>query len=272
MKIHSKFKDYYDSALGSFTESDVVFKRIPSIETHIPMDFPSLGEDFHGLIHSPRSYLAEHNGLQIDPFMRDRAELYSVWLGFCGKYYPFVTPSGTFGELVWSRYDKSVLKDPMDDQYLSALFREGARLNFESSDFATISKFSRFDIDFKMSIGMKIPDNLISDNFKNPEETIFWKDEAFERFGPIFLAVFPVQTKYIKDRDKARIWIFRNPCLKTIGFQKVKDPYTALWEIEHWIDSHARPDDAVVPVGDDLTRLQAYGFDKKTSFRKAKEK
>jgi hypothetical protein len=270
MKIHSKFKDYYDSALGSFLDSEVVFKRMPSIEPHSILDFPSLGEDFHGLMHSPRSYLSEHRGLVIDPFLKERCELYSFWVGFCGKYYPFVTPGGTVGEMVWSRLSKDAVKDPMSTE-LSKFFKETVRFNVEPSDFATVSKFSRFDIDFKMSIGMKIPDNLMSDNFKNPEETIFWKDEAFERFGPIFMAVFPVQSKYVSDRDKAKIWIFKNPCLKTIGFQRVKDPYTALWEIEHWIDSHARPDDAVVPVGDDLTRLQAYGFDKKTSFRKAKE-
>lgn len=62
------------------------------------------------------------------------------------------------------------------------------------------------------------------------------------------------------------------PELKTYKFQAVKDPYTALWEVEHWFDTHARPDEAIVPVGDDITRLQAYGFDKKTSFRKGKEK
>ena len=62
------------------------------------------------------------------------------------------------------------------------------------------------------------------------------------------------------------------PELKAYKFQAVKDPYTALWEVEHWFDTHARPDEAIVPVGDDITRLQAYGFDKKTSFRKGKEK
>ena len=46
----------------------------------------------------------------------------------------------------------------------------------------------------------------------------------------------------------------------------------ALWELEHWFDAHARPDEAIVPVGDDITRLEAYGFDRKTSFRKAKTK
>ena len=59
--------------------------------------------------------------------------------------------------------------------------------------------------------------------------------------------------------------------MKDYDFQKIKDPYTALWEIEHWLDSHPRPDESVVPVGDDITRLQAYGFDSKTSFRKPKE-
>ena len=67
---------------------------------------------------------------------------------------------------------------------------------------------------------------------------------------------------------KIEVW----PELKAVSFYKVKDAYTALWEIEHWYDSHARPDEAVVPVGDDVTRLKAAGFDAKTSFRKPKEK
>lgn len=269
MKIHSKFKDYYDSALGSFLDSEVTFKRMPSIEPHSVLDFPSLGEDFHGLMHSPRSYLAEHRGLVIDPFLKERCELYSFWVGFCGKYYPFVTPSGTVGEMVWSKYSKSAIEDPMSTE-LNGFFRESVRWNVEPSDFDTISLYSRFDVDFKRSIGLKMDRVPLRHEFQNPEEAMFWKDEAFEKFGPIFMAVFPVQTKYVNDMDKKRIWIFKNPCLKTLGFQKVMDPYTALWTLESWLDSHARPDDAIVPVGDDLTRLKAYGFDPKTSFRKGK--
>lgn len=74
------------------------------------------------------------------------------------------------------------------------------------------------------------------------------------------------------DSGKLKMNIDVWPTLKDHQFIQVKDPYSALWEIEHWFDSHARPDEAIVPVGDDITRLQAYGFDKKTSFRKAKEK
>ena len=271
MKINSKFKDYYDCALGSFIDSDVVFNRTPKIEAHHVMDFPSLGEDFCGLMHSPRSYLREHKGLLVLDPMVNHLELYSFWVGFCGKYYPFVTPSGTVGEMVWSKYSKATIEDPMNSE-LKDFFRETFRWNVEPSDFDTVSLYSRFDVDFKRSICLKMDKVPLRYEFQNPEEAMFWKDEAFEKFGPIFMAVFPVQTKYVNDMDKKRIWIFKNPCLKSIGFQKVMDPYTALWTLESWLDSHARPDEAVVPVGDDLTRLQAYGFDKKTSFRKSKEK
>lgn len=268
MKINSKFKDYYDCALSSFMDSDVVFNRTPKIEAHNVMDFPSLGADFDGLMHSPRSYLEEHNGLAIDPRIW-RPELYSFWIGFCGKYYPFVTPSGTIGDMVWSKYSDETIEDPMNSE-LKGFFRDSVRWNVEPSDFDTISLYSRFDVDFKRSIGLKMDKMPSRTEFQNPAEAMFWKDEAFEKFGPIFMVVFPVQTKYVIKRDRKRIWVFKNPCLKSIGFQKVMDPYTALWTLESWLDSHARPDDAIVPVGDELTRLKAYGFDPKTSFRKSK--
>lgn len=140
------------------------------------------------------------------------------------------------------------------------------------TSFETVKRYSTIEIDFYRHCGIKIPGNVIKKEFKNPEETEFWKDEAFDKFGPIFMAVFPVQSKYTLNRDKRRIWIFKNICLKSIGFQKIMDPYRALLSLENWLDSHARPDDAVVPVGDDITRIKAYGFDPKTSFRKGKEK
>lgn len=110
-----------------------------------------------------------------------------------------------------------------------------------------------------------------SNDIKNPEITDFWKDEIFEKYGPVFLVMIPQANKYFPPLV-SDIHIFKNPNLIKIGFQSVKDPFTALYEINNWLDSHARPDDAIVPVGDDITRLKAYGFDAKTSFRKAKEK
>ena len=269
MKIFSKFTDYYDSALGSFLDSDVVFNRTPKVLTLSPIDYPSLGKDFDGHLSSPKAFIKKTG------FLKDacRPEFFSFWVGFCGKYYPFVTSVELIGMMVKSDYSKEAIDDPMSYSDIKGMFADTGDWGkyVIASDFDTVSECSRFDTDFDEMIGIKSKKLRIPHDFKNPETVDFWKDKAFEQFGPIFLAVFPCIPKYINDYDRKKIWIFKNPRLRTINFQKVMDPYTTLWTLENWLDTHARPDETVVPVGDDITRLQAYGFDKKTSFRKAKE-
>lgn len=274
IKINSKFKDYYDSAIGSFPDSDVVYNRTPEIVSYDPRELPSLGEDFDGRLYSAESFLRDCDPdrmLKLIP-TSSHLELYSFWVGFAGHYYPFVAAGGTFGEMVWSRLDPGAIEDPMNYLNWGSFFDPGVRRNVMPTSFETVKRYSSFEIDFDRHCGIKIPAKVLNKEFKNPEETEFWKDEAFDKFGPIFMAVFPVQSKYTLNRDKRRIWIFKNICLKSIGFQKIMDPYRALLSLENWLDSHARPDDAVVPVGDDITRIKAYGFDPKTSFRKGKQK
>ena len=273
IKINSKFKDYYDSAIGSFPDSDVVYNRTPAIESYDPRELPSLGEDFDGRLYSAESFVRDCDPdrvLKLNP--NGRFELYSFWVGFAGHYYPFVAAGGTFGEMVWSRLDPEAIKDPLNYLNWGSFFDPAVRRNVMPTSFETVKRYSSFEIDFDRHCGIKIPSKILNKEFQNPEEAEFWKDQAFDKFGPIFMAVFPVQSKYTLNRDKRRIWIFKNICLKSIGFQKIMDPYRALLSLENWLDSHARPDDAVVPVGDDITRIKAYGFDPKTSFRKGKEK
>lgn len=112
-----------------------------------------------------------------------------------------------------------------------------------------------------------------NDEFVNPNDNQYWI-KMFDKYGPVLYCEYKKPARYDiwKNKNKHTMHIDVWPELKSHSFIQVKEPYTALWEIEHWVDSHAKPDDAVVPVGDDIVRLQAYGFDKKTSFRKAKEK
>ena len=106
----------------------------------------------------------------------------------------------------------------------------------------------------------------------DPNKEPGWK-EIFEKYGPVlYIEKYDPPGEYYRQFSNINMETVIWPELKTYKFQAVKDPYTALWEIEHWFDTRARPDEAVVPVGDDITRLQAHGFDKKTSFRKGKEK
>lgn len=110
-------------------------------------------------------------------------------------------------------------------------------------------------------------------NYKDPDDIEWWNKTIFEKYGPvIYIPVYDPFTSWTphwleNKMQEFVVW----PNLKELDFHTAKDPYTALWEIEHWFDTHARPDEAVVPVGDDLTRLKAAGFDTKISFRKPKE-
>jgi hypothetical protein len=264
MKIYSKFKDYYDSALGSFTESEARFNRSPELCFLSYKDHRELGKNFDGMIGSNRGFMEDHPELfrkDISDKLRLAAQLYSFWIGFCGKYYPFVTPSGSIGDIVRGNSKEAAAK------LYPEMIRDGVTWTCEPSTFEDLRKYSSYTLDFMRHCGLK-PNS--DGDYKNPEECEYWRDEAFEEFGPIFLMIYPVIAYTCRQAEQKAITIVKNPRLQTFGFQKVKDPFTALWEIENWIDSHARPDDAVVPVGDDLVRIKSHGFDPKTSFRRAK--
>lgn len=113
----------------------------------------------------------------------------------------------------------------------------------------------------------------VYDEYVNPNNNQYWS-ELFTKYGPVLHCTYRPPAKHESGQVKQRVMMQIDiwPELKKRKFINVKDPYTALWEIEHWFDSRAKPDEAVVPVGDDIIRLQAHGFDKKTSFRKTKEK
>lgn len=265
MKIYSKYKDYYDSALGSFLDSYVVFNRNPELLFLNYREHRELGKDFHGTLHSSEGFLRDHPTLftgEIESKLISRAHLYSFWIGFCGKYYPFVTPSGSFGDLICGNEAAE-----RANELFPKFINPNGRFTCEPVSFDDIRKYTSFSWDFERKIGLT---PKLDEDYRDPNTCDYWKDRAFRELGPVFLMVYPSVPYTTAAEEKKVITIFKNVCLKTFGFQKVKDPFTALWEIEHWIDTHARPDDAVVPVGDDLTRLKSHGFDPKTSFRKPK--
>lgn len=227
MKLFSKFQDYYDSTIGSFTESDVVVNRKQTTVEISYKDLESLG-DFRG----DWNYKKETN--RGTTFCHQPIAL----VGFCGKWYFFKYT-----------YPDTNNRDTIIPESIEYKTFDEIKENNNSNGI-----LGKFKYEYKE------PNNLWS--------------ELFEKYGPVLLIKrYDPPAMYEPAWSRTRklqieVW----PELKQYKFPTVKDPYTAMWEIEHWYDSHARPDEAVVPVGDDVTRLQAYGFDKKTSFRKAKEK
>lgn len=226
MKIFSKFQDYYDCALGSFTESDVTVSRKHSVVEERYETMPDMKE-FDGFWRFRRKGQCN--------FLYGSTHIHMV--GFCGTWYFYI----------WDSDDK-------DNMFLR---------------YVTFDEIVKNNTDISM-LRWKGKDQ----EFRDPNKEKYWQ-ELFEKYGPVLYCRFCPLPRYcvpFANSEKLNMKIDVWPTLKEHKFIQVKDPYSALWEIEHWFDSHARPDEAIVPVGDDITRLQAYGFDKKTSFRKAKEK
>lgn len=225
MKIFSKFQDYYDSALGSFLDSDVAVYRKTSTINVPYKEIPQLGNyDFSYEV------VKDING------RKQYGKLPIHMIGFCGTWYFFVYAQdrrGFFNKLEYKTFDEIV-----ENNRQNSIFY-GYNSNKDVTD---------------------------------PNKEPGWK-EIFEKYGPVlYIEKYDPPGEYYRQFSNINMETVIWPELKAYKFQAVKDPYTALWEIEHWFDARARPDEAVVPVGDDITRLQAHGFDKKTSFRKGKEK
>lgn len=237
LKINSNFSDYYDCAIGSFVDSDVIINRkTEKVKIHIN-DFPSS--------------VLSHQDMYDYSWSYHKRSLYGSscmhLIGFCGKWYYYT----------WIEKRTDVCACDIVRQYCTF---EDITENEKKN-----SLFSFMNIQHDIT-------NKMRDLNKDP----YFSKDFFEQYGPVVylehLDISKIRMRYAKSDDERSLEIVKMPCLKDHGFSKIVDPYTALWELEHWYDSHAKPDEAIVPVGDDITRLQAYGFDKKTSFRKMKEK
>ena len=240
LKINSNFSDYYDCAIGSFVDSDVIINRKnEKIKVNIFNEFPS------SVIQNLKMY--DYSWSYHKHSVYGANTLHCV--GFCGKWYYWV----------WEE-----VKDKNDYGYIHherryVTFDDIIENEKNNSMFSFMNKYHDLSNDRR---------DLNNDEF-------FTKD-IFEKYGPVLycadMDLSRLSSNFYRRDVKRCVEIEKYPCLKDLGFSKVIDPYTALNTLEHWYDVHARPDEAVVPVGDDITRLQAYGFDRKTSFRKAKEK
>lgn len=232
LKINSNFSDYYDCAIGSFVDSDVVINRkTAEIKVNPFNEFPASVIQHLDMYDYSWSYHKKH--------IYGTAALHCV--GFCGQWYYFIHDEDNGFKIKYVTFD-DIIKNERD-----------------SSFFSFMNKY-----------------HDVSNPLRDLNADEFFSKEFFDKYGPVVycedMDLSRMKMHYYKRDEDRQITIVKYPCLKDLGFSKVKDPYTALNELEHWYDVHARPDEAIVPVGDDITRLQAYGFDKKTSFRKAKEK
>ena len=239
LKINSNFSDYYDCAIGSFVDSDVTINRKnEKVKVNIFNEFPN------SILKNLKMY--DYSWSYHKNSIYGANTIHCV--GFCGKWY------------YWVWVDVKDKNGDINAERRYITFDEIIENEKKNSMFSFMNKY-----------------HDLSNYRRDLNNDEFFTKEIFEKYGPIIYCSDMdlsrmQQTAMIGRKESVLLEIEKFPNLKELGFSKVVDPYTALNTLEHWYDVHARPDEAEVPVGDDITRLQAYGFDKKTSFRKAKEK
>jgi hypothetical protein len=165
-------------------------------------------------------------------------------LGFCGTLYPFVCVE---------RFDRTRDCD-YDDEYDGKLVE-----TFYAFDLAELSAY--------LNEWYGYVDGSY-DHHRDIELKRFfleWSRNADEIFlelkSPIWLAYL------LKDSPNGIV----NPSLKEIGFERLKDPFSAFQEISTYLANILIEQKPIVII-DDKYRIEQHGFDLKESFRNTKRR
>jgi hypothetical protein len=242
VRLISKFKDYYDTALVYGIDPTLFYHReLVELVSDIP------DEIRHKYLHVNKgAWRSSYETSIWASFPRAWERRYGHGLvlyviGFCGVLYPVLKYRKTSGdeEFFYScDFDRLRVEVEQDDNLQRSCFHMGSgRYRQKTSDW----------------------DELML-SVKNLED-VHWLD-PFVQFGvPSFVCSLDFHT----GRENPKLIL--NPCLKEYNFPRVKDPYTAFQELSMFLGGvipRQLPDTVVIG---DMDRLVGHGFDKKLSFR-----
>jgi hypothetical protein len=241
MRIVSRFKDYYDSALAYGQDDGIIYIR----ETEIHHEkcgswFPTYGTTY-----------GETGG--VGGFT---TKGFSIL--FCNKLYrcfQMISPEDDFF---------FCYKLEQVDRIIAGLDKRTQEVyNYQATnDYWRDLKYKGFK---RYDIGRWFghPDYP---NKRNNEVVIDWNNRAKQfcesRKCPAIL--------FESDGSLDRI-IVHNPILKSVDFIKAVDPFTAFQELSMWLGNFANNEDKIPPISNS-DMIESKGFDLKTSFRKPKTK
>lgn len=269
MKIITKNSDFYDSVLGYGVDNTIIYKREM-------LDYDMIDNGRRGrTVFSPLGRLSEDKNYALLPksikelvnVIRENAigrdydisdgskelRVSESYILFCGELIPVMIVSGNTsahpndvvrkkGEFSYERFKEGFYSLDGLIEFLNSAFDESFIDGYMkgSSRFSVVSRLKIFDEFFK--INSRIDFSHVHHELEVPLVMI----------GPV---------KYIK-----------NPVLKDIKFARKYDPFTTYQKIEQFISGVMGGRSPKMVEIADIDRLVGHGFDKKTSFRKAKEK
>lgn len=243
MKIISKFRDYYDTAIqAGMTDETLVFKRFTKVEE--VRNSPELNRRQFKI--DPKE-IEELRQLNESVYVPSYLILETGLLYFCGKVYPFVRTNYDKQRFVKDCYYYSI-----DDLFEQYPFLRGPIKNHSRVFYST--------------------DQLLYEHFKQEPYPGRWFVQDYREANKKFLKyLLEERCPYaVKDYAQGIVYyprIVYYPKLADYEFFKVFDLYSCLQILEQYLTNELQPPDLVdVNISDDL-KAHSHGFNK-WSFRK----
>lgn len=222
MKIISKFKDYYDSAIGQGIDPNLIYLREKKeIKVKNNPDDPAVGEISSSWFH--RSTLIDSSYYSFHAYL----------LGFCGKIYPMI-------------YVKKVGEDKGECFYKFETFKDSVYGKSIDGD----KKMRRWMRSQMNGISTQVSTSNIEDFFNQNTSRL---TSVFAEYNtPVFLYGRWNQHKEIRT----------NPTLKNFEFYKVQDPFSCFQELSMFVGGVLKSPEKPMVELTDKDRIAKHGFDK----------
>lgn len=244
MKIISKYKDYYDSALGFGIEKDRFFYREEK-----EIEFANFSNNLN--IEKYFNYLIKNEPQYNYYYLRNISKELNIkildikenLLFFCGKCYPFLVLN------VEQKNLKIEKKHFYDFVSFENFLKENTNNNvvFDKLWFDNKEKFKNF-------FNLKVDDDY----------------EIYHYLKSCYFILSYNNSMFGINIKNYKITVY--PELKSIGFQKNKNSYECLQEISQFLFGVLTSNENKTIEIDDKYKIEGHGFDLKESFRKRKKK
>jgi hypothetical protein len=252
MRIVSKFKDYYDKAMGEGVDRSLTYIR-QRVEL-TPREFE---EKFHGTGMVLQSFHSVYRSYNIDNW-----RIYSFAVGFCGKLYPALRIEIGVGDNDVNGFPQPLKVifaysvEDVDDYVLNHYSKEGYEQYYNGPEYNRKNhyKFTNWNSDFVRSRFVK----YFEHNKHNIADHKIWSTYTTPTFTHI-IGDFYANNAYVI-----------NDALHKYQFINVMPPFQAYQEISMFLGGMAVPSKPM-PVIPDVLKDETHGFNK-YSFRKEKSK
>lgn len=268
MKLISKFRDYYDSALARGVDTRVVYirtveeKSVENIKAEPVLD--AIADVLANVVSLGYGEISKDAKCEIEEVS------YPKHLFFCGKHYPMVA--------LRIEADESHLLDLGMAQPYENIYAKTRKMN--AGPFYSLEQIREFLSKFNVDYDIDIRDTRMGRDMeilfqeRVPEDKA--QDINFHYNSPIVLVehddiwITPYWRGHLMENGTKRVTV--NPELKPLGFQTIMDPFTTMDKVQSFIDGIMGGRSPAMVEISDKDKIHKKGFDPVMGFRKRSSK